>query len=737
MNGPLTGINVVDLGSGQAASMATLLLAQAGAFVTKLDDASADTILQRTQDTLWNRLKKRFSIDSRTQQGRAEIHQAIASADILIHDKVPSEARLLGLDADTLDARFPNLIHVAIGAWPAGHPKEDTPVRDVLALAEAGLLDEQEAVGRDGPIYLRFPLGSNHAAYLAAVGALARLCARRRTGLGGRVQTSLVQGALIPMMMHWSRAERPTRSVAFGMPKNNSPATLFECGDGRWIHTMGQVVQAPTIRQALEAMPPEDRARHNLKFANANHIYLQDWGAIEAIFKTGPRDAWLNELWASDVPAQPVLKMGEIYSDVQAVENGFIAESDVPELGSVRLPGTPFQIEPQTAEPTAATQKSQTLRFPLEGVKVLDLGNFLAGPLAAMILGDLGAEVIKLEAASGDPLRSAEWAFNGCQRNKRAIAIQLKDPKGREVMQQLVQWADILHHNQRMPAAAKLGFDYPAAHAINPKLIYCHVSSYGTQGARKDWPGYDQLFQAAAGWEHEGAGEGNPPIWNRFGMMDHLGALVSVMATLLALLRRDQTGSGEFIAASLLGASVATVETFVLPDGTLAPYLKLDSEQLGVSPVERLYKCRDGWLAVSARSPDSSLDTLTGIFGTVEIAPLLAELSLTEARARFANSDICAVEVRLNNKDVFFDDPANHALGLVTAYDHAAYGRLEQIGALWDFGKLAVRIERAPPVLGQHTTDILNELGYDETAQASLAASGIIARSVPPVSAVA
>jgi crotonobetainyl-CoA:carnitine CoA-transferase CaiB-like acyl-CoA transferase len=733
MNGPLAGVRIVDLGGGQAAALAALLLAQAGASVTKLDDAGAEGILSPTEDRLWNRLKVRMAIDSRTAAGRSEIETALGPADILIHDRVPDEARAAGIDADTLDARFPNLIHAAIGGWPAGHPKEDTPVRDVLALAEAGLLDEQAALKRDGPVYLRFPLGSNHAAYLAAIGALARLYARHQTGCGGRVYTSLVQGALIPMMMYWSRAERPTRSVANGMPKINSPATLFECSDGLWIHTMGQVTLAAPVREALKAMPLEEREKYNVKYANANHKYLEDWGAIEVIFKTRPRDFWLNELWAADVPVQPVLRMGEIYSDKQAAANGYFVDVDVPGLGVTRQPGAPFQIEAKTGDPAKAARDNRDIRFPLAGIKVLDLGNFLAGPLGAMLLGDLGADVIKLEATSGDPLRPVEWAFNGCQRNKRDIAVQLKDEKGREVMHQLVRWADVLHHNQRLPAAERLGFGYEATQRINPKLTYCHVSSYGSKGARKDWPGFDQLFQAASGWEYEGAGEGNPPIWYRFGMLDHLGALASVMATLLALFRRDQSGLGELVGASLLGAGLVTSETFVLPDGTLAPYRKLDSEQLGVSPVERIYLCRDGWLAVSARSPESSLDTLAAIFGTIEIAPLLTELTVAQAQARFAGSDIAATEVRLDNKDAFFDDQANRDIGLIATFDHPVYGKFEHIGALWDFGQLAVRLDRAPPLLGQHTTEILTELGYDQGTQEALSAACIVAGTAPVV----
>src|SRR5439155_7566681 len=112
------------------------------------------------------------------------------------------------------------------------------------------------------------------------------------------------------------------------------------------------------------------------------------------------------------------------------------------------------------------------------------------------------------------------------------------------------------------------------------------------------------VFQSSSGWELEGAGEGNPPMWHRFGMMDHQCAMASLVATLLGLYRRDETGEGQFVAASLLGASVMTAsETLLRADDTLAPYARLDGDQMGVSDTQRLYRCADGWVAIVADRP--------------------------------------------------------------------------------------------------------------------------------------
>lgn len=704
----LKGLRVVEIGRGQAISSAGLLLAQSGATVTRLD--RQDCRLSETQDALWNRYKQRAPFDAAALEGE------LGLADALIHDLLPGEAAALKIDPASLTARFPKLIHVAVGGWPAGHPKENREVSDALILAEAGMLDEQHGVERDGPIWLRFPLGSAHAGYLAAIGVLARLYARRRTGEGGPVSTSLLQGALVPTALLWHRADTPTPALRFGFPKD-AGATLFECGDGLWMHTMGQPAKAPLVARALEELDPAKRAELNAKYSDAVIKYIDDRGSIEAIFKTRPRAEWLEDLWSADVPVQPVQPMGELYFDNQAAANDYVVEVEDSRFGRTRQPGPPMQVEPgaRLADPVVAPRPMAT---PLDGVKVLDFGNFLAGPLAPQILADLGADVIKVEATTGDPLRHADWAFNGCQRNKRTIALSLKNPGATPVLEKLVAWADIVHHNQRMPAAEKLGLGWQSVQAINPKAVYCHVSSYGAKGDRKDWPGYDQLFQATSGWEMLNAGAGNRPMWCRFGMMDHICALASVVATLLALLRRDSTEMGEFVAASLLGASLATAETFVQGNGQLAPMSLLDKEQLGVSAAQRLFECADGWIAVDApgreRMP-AGLDE-----------ERLAAMPREEALASLEAAGYPSVGVARNNGADFLADPDNRAARLVATFRHPTYGTYDQVGMAWNFGNLGTPLELPPPLLGEHSEMILHDLGFDAGERSMLLARDVV-----------
>ncbi len=463
-----------------------------------------------------------------------------------MHNHGPTRARELGLDDESLAARFPQLIVSSVLAWPANHADADLPVDELLTMARLGVLDEQQGY-RDGPIFLRCPIASWCASHLAAIGIVARLITRERTGHAGPAHTSLAQGALVPMAMHWRRVERPSPSLAVGMPKGMTGATLFETGDGVWIHLMGDPTKSPMFTDAIAVVRPDGPK------VDPGTLFQQTDGWPEALL-LHPSGEWLESFWANDVPVQPAAQLGAIFADEQARTNGYVVEVDHPELGTIAMAGSPVTVTPPThvrsfapalgahtdevlaewqpRERAAATGPAP--EHPLSGVQVVDAGAFLAGPLGPMLLSDLGADVVKVEPPGGEGMRWVEWSFFGCQRGKRGVALDLKSPDARVALDALLARADILHHNLRMPAARRLGLDEATVRAVNPDIVYCHASSYGPEGVRADWPGYDQLFQSSCGWEVAGAGEGNDPMWHRLGFMDHMCAMGSLISTLLA-----------------------------------------------------------------------------------------------------------------------------------------------------------------------------------------------------------
>jgi crotonobetainyl-CoA:carnitine CoA-transferase CaiB-like acyl-CoA transferase len=746
------GIRVIDCSEGMAGPVASLLLAEAGADVIKVEAPEGDPTRASPAFLTWNRSKRSVVLDLESERGRSDLHRLLAGADVLIHGFGPTVAERYGLDEATLEASHPQLVGCSVLAWPAGHPSADGAVDDLLVTARLGLCDEQQG-HRDGPVFLRFPIGSWCAAYLAAIGVLARLVQRARGGAsGGPVHTSLAQGALLTTMMHWARAEAPGPMFSFGLPKELVPS-LFECGDGVWIHLMRCAdTDSPLMRQGLASLGAEGLARANEACPGLNMPGFPNFGANQRLFLTRPSREWLDDFWTHDIPAQPAAAFGAILADQQAQLNGYVTRLDDPERGTMVQAGTPFSTEPPSRVTSAAPHlghhtdevlgeppvgrpvapRADPVRSPLEGLRVLDLGNFLAGPLSPMLMADLGADVVKVEATSGDQMRPIQRVFASCQRGKRGVALDLKSPEARPALEALVRWADVVHHNLRMPAARRLGIDYDTIRAINPEVVYCHTSSYGPKGDRADWPGYDQLFQACAGWEVLGGGEGNDPMWFRFGFMDHLCAMASTVATLLAVLHRDRTGRGQQVTASLLGAGVLTNgETYLDEAGRAAPVALLDREQLGTSPGRRLYRLADGWMALCART-DAELARACTVLGASSHEHLGARLigaPCDPTIEALRSAGISCEPVRLNQGEVFLDDPLGRSLDLVASYPHAEWGQLEQVGALWGFGDLEVTLHRAPPALGQHTVEVLTEVGMDPSAVATLLDRAVVVQT--------
>jgi crotonobetainyl-CoA:carnitine CoA-transferase CaiB-like acyl-CoA transferase len=391
---------------------------------------------------------------------------------------------------------------------------------------------------------------------------------------------------------------------------------------------------------------------------------------------------------------------------------------------------------------------------PLEGVRVLDFGQFLAGPLGPMVMADLGADVIKVEPTRGDGMRGIViGSFMGCQRGKRDIALDLKQPDGLRIALELVATADIVHHNMTLGTADRLGIGYEHCKAVRDDILYCNTYMYGAVGPLAHLGGVDPLAQAAAGleWEEGPVAEGNPPLWYRYGHGDAAGAMTSVNAVLMALYHRSRTGEGQNMWTSMLhGTMLYTADSWLAADGTPSPRPTLDREQLGLDALYRLYETQDGWLQLAAvreehwpqlcrvlRRDDLVDDPR---FATAagrtsyrgELTALLAEAFMTDLatnwRAALRSAGVPA-EISVDTFDgetILFDDELVR-LGLVAEYEHPLLGRVRQLGNLITFSDTPGVQDRPAPMVGEHTREILHELGYDDANIADLHARGIVA----------
>ena len=720
----LGDLRIVEVGEGMAVQVAGLMLCELGADLLKIERPGGDPARGTAPFANWNRGKRSLVLDLDTSQGLAALNERLAGADVLLHQFAPKQTRALGLDDASLAKTFPQLVACGITGSPHNHPDVERSDDELLVAARIGALYENDGY-RPGPIVYRYRQGSWSAAHLAAAGILARLVMRLQSGQGGAAHTSLFQGFMSTLPLVWARnSEGPMPNpVTHPLAARPIGQQLFECQGGDWLQIMDPTRQFDyaTMPTMWEVMAEAD-------------VDLESEAGQQEAFLRRPRASWLADLRAADIAAEPAFPMGEVLRHADVEANAYVIEVEDPELGNTRQPNVPFHTDADLPQGRPAPQLSEGGDTPwtpnpafaagtapaevLDGVRVLDLGMFLAGPMGPSMMGDMGANVIKVEALTGDRIRFMHRYYQAAARSKRSLALDLTRPEAQPILERLLQWAEVVHHNMRFKGAAKLGLSEEGIRKYNPDIAFNYVSAYGQRGERGNWPGYDSIFNAIAGWEFENAGAGNRPIFNRPGTMDVTSAqscLVEIMASLYA---KRAGGKGHTTQTSLLGVAAFTQgERLIGPDGELTETYHLDSDQTGFSPWHRIFECADGkWIAVAAHT-SARQAAMRAVFG-------IDEASFAEAaKGRNAADLLAALEAAgvpcdaVNFEDAmnrFFDDPLNRDLNLVSALPQPLYGIVEQPGAFWCFGEVPIVFKRCCPAVGEHSDEILREIGYSD-----------------------
>ena len=267
---------------------------------------------------------------------------------------------------------------------------------------------------------------------------------------------------------------------------------------------------------------------------------------------------------------------------------------------------------------------------PLAGVTVIDLGGYIAGTFAPTVLAAFGANVVKVEALDGDPFRFAGLVAVGHNQGKRSLAIDLKHPKGREALHQMVRSADLVLDNFRAGVLERLGLDYETLNSVNPDIICCSVTGYG-RGAMRERPGFDPLVQAESGMM---AAQGGPkePIFYQLPITDESTAIMAAFGMVTALVARQRTGKGQGVETCLANQSV------LLQSGELTWYEGRpeapigDMDCLGESAMQRLYECADGWVALACRTTTQFQQLAAGMGHPEWVALTTAEEALRAPR---------------------------------------------------------------------------------------------------------
>jgi crotonobetainyl-CoA:carnitine CoA-transferase CaiB-like acyl-CoA transferase len=370
---------------------------------------------------------------------------------------------------------------------------------------------------------------------------------------------------------------------------------------------------------------------------------------------------------------------------------------------------------------------------PLEGLRVVDLTTMINGPVAAMFLSDMGAEVIKIEPPDGDPWRPMQGGFLAYNRGKRAISIDMKKEEGREIARKLIARADVLVENARWGVWQRLGLDYESVIKISPDIIYLTVTGHGTSGPFINLPGYDPLLQARSGHMVGQGGKEQPPVFHAIPLNDVASPMLGAYGVALALLQRLRTGKGQHIIMSLTNASICLQAMEFMDYPGLKHINKGGDRLIGLNATTRNYQTSDGrWLMLYCPKEDH----WQGLCRSLGLGGLLSDSRFETPEKRAENDDVLA-EILAN---AFAEKPAEYWLGVLLQADvpvslgqvneelfedphclennffeerdHPLLGWVKHHGITPRFSDMTGIIRRTGPLLGQHTAEVLAELGY-------------------------
>ena len=377
---------------------------------------------------------------------------------------------------------------------------------------------------------------------------------------------------------------------------------------------------------------------------------------------------------------------------------------------------------------------------PLQGIRVLDLSRVLAGPYCTMVLGDLGADVIKVEPPEGDetrgwgpPFAEGESAYYLCvNRNKRGIVINLKTDEGKKILRDLALQSDVLVENFRVGTLEKFGLDFATLHELNPKLIYCSITGFGQTGSMKDKPGYDFMIQALGGlMSITGEPEGEP-MKTGVAVVDLFAGQNAIIAILAALQARTLTGRGQHLDISLFDSQLgwlANVASNYLISGKLPK--RHGNAHANIVPYQS-FQASDGWFAIAVGNDrqfvrlcemlDKSEIALDEKFATNsarvqnrdELIPLLRSIFITRTVNEWL-ADLEKAEIPcgpIQNFEQVFSMSTVKEREMLVKMDHPTIGELPLVGSPLKMSDTPVEYRLSPPLMGEHTEEVLRELGY-------------------------
>jgi len=762
---PLSGFTIVEVNDANvplclrlATSLAAKIAADLGAEVFKIEPPGGDPVrhalplLPQGESAIFqflNTSKRSVTLDLAGGSGRAALAGLVDEADVVLFEEPASVAASL---------RVAKATPVEIAAFPLEMDAARRPVSELAIQALGGLM---HMVGE--PARKPLKLGGHQASYAAGLTAFTGLMAALAARDSGRPAPSVrVSLAEVMQWVNWKAASGAAATgTSPGREGRNSEFQVLPCRDGH-VAVVYTVTQWPATR-ALVSDPRLDDPKFSTRAGRRQNI-AELYAALAPWFADKTREEIQKTAQAKGVPFGPIFSPAELLQTEQYVVRGFLADMAHPTEGLLRLPQLPVQWNGRSFSPRPAPGLSpphsngevpssheaggvrgqpakdmtppsrvtatpphlngEVSERPLAGVRVLDFGLLTAGANTSAMLADLGADVIKIESGAYlDPFRvvgkidsdDGWWnrspQFRFTNRNKRGLALNLKDPEGQRLIRALAAKCDVVVENFRRGVLDRAGLGYRELSAINPRLVFAAISSQGDTGPERMNVSFGSTLDATSGIASLTGYEGEEP---RISGMDvnYPDQIVSLFATgivIAAVTEARRTGKGAF-----LDFSQREVASFTLGEEILAAsadpahrFAPRGNSEAGVAQQDS-YRCADGkWLAVTLDAPDPSMAAFCAAMDRETAVKTLLGKGIAAAPCLDGN-DLLR-DIKLQGVTLVRDERGGLVKGLPYRLD----------------GK-GLAIERPAPDLGQHTDEVLRELlGYDDARLKQLNDSGV------------
>jgi crotonobetainyl-CoA:carnitine CoA-transferase CaiB-like acyl-CoA transferase len=777
----LAGVRVVEVGEGVPIAFAGRWLAALGAEVVKIEPPGGDPMRRALDGSLASRFvylgacKRSAVLDLHSAADRARLAALLESADLLLDGAGPGALARLGLAPWTGAARWPHLASVSVTPFGDDGPLAGAPSAPLALQALSGMLWHVGEAGRP-------PLNQwgDQVEQLAGLHAFAAALAALTAGAPVHYELSVQACGAAVVGHHTARS-----SQLGAYPGRTSPRSLWRvyrsadgwaivCALQRNYARLAQAMGVPEIAKASPFLDYQERAAEEARLA----------ARLEAWFGSRTSAAIHRLGLAESVPLCGIASIADVAASEQLALRGYFADVAQPGAGRVRMPRQLWSSDAHgwRAEPAPALDADAALlreagprrvrpgardvdpHAPLRGVRVLDLGQIWAGPYAAALLADQGADVIKVESPSAwDPNRCGappppgrtESFWNTCayfheySRNKRSLGLDLRTETGKELLARLVARSDVVIENLRADVLDRLGIGYTWLCKHRPDVILVSMAGFGKSGPESLLPGYGPMIESLSGIAHlTGYGDGQPRMASGYAYGDPVAAVAAAAAALAALYLRARTGRGQHVDLAQRDAMAALIGEAFVADSRGDPPQQLGNTRPGCAP-HGVYPCagEDEWVAIAVLR-DEEWEALVRVLGEPEWArdPALAHgagrferralldeqlARWTRARGKHEVFELC-LAAGVPAGPVYrslemFGDPQLRARGFYEPIAHPAVGEWRIHGWNWRPRGAGACVRRPAPDFGGDNREVLAELGLSAAEITALEAAGVIA----------